>query len=151
MNPSDSDPRSIPKAALWLGYAGLIPFVVLASALWLMPELDQSETQSALLSYGAIILSFMGAVHWGLAMSSATRLSSRQFGVSVIPALIAWFAVFTPPVINASILIATFTGLWLYDILMAKTGKVPLWYPRLRTPLTLVVVASLIVAQLAVA
>ncbi len=149
MTPSDSDRASIPPVALWLGYAGLIPFVILASALWLLPDIDQSKTQSALLSYGAIILSFMGAVHWGLAMASTTALSTRQFGVSVIPALLAWFAIFTPPVVNVSILIAAFAGLSLYDGLMAKKGVVPAWYPKLRTPLTAVVIVSLVAAQLA--
>jgi hypothetical protein len=31
---------------------------------------------------------------------------------------------------------------------MVKQGKAPAWYPKLRTPLTAVVVASLIVAEL---
>jgi hypothetical protein len=32
---------------------------------------------------------------------------------------------------------------------MARAGKAPAWYPKLRTPLTAVVVLSLISAQLA--
>jgi hypothetical protein len=49
----------------------------------------------ALVNYGAVILSFVGALHWGFAMT-VQDMSAEQgrdrFIWSVIPALIAWIA-----------------------------------------------------------
>jgi hypothetical protein len=101
----------------------------------------------ALLLYASLILAFMGAVHWGLAMLQTRMDYQRQLGFSVIPALIAWVALFLPEILNYSVLIIAFALLCLFDTRMAKTGRAPNWYPRLRSPLTAVVVASLIVAQ----
>ena len=58
---------AIPQRVALLGYGGLLPFIATAfgsvldgahAALWL----------DALHAYGAVILSFVGALHWGFAM-----------------------------------------------------------------------------------
>jgi len=147
VNQSVSEASRLPPLAAQLGYAGLIPFVALSLGMWLLPESYQGQASTALLAYAAIILSFMGAAHWGLAIA-AEKVDGWQMGLSVIPALIAWFASFASPMINYSILIIAFAGLCVFDGRMVKQGKAPAWYPKLRTPLTAVVVASLIVAEL---
>jgi len=139
---------AVPAPAAWLGYAGLIPFVALAAGLWLLTAPYQGALHGALLAYAAIILSFMGAVHWGLAVANDT-VETRQLVASVIPPLAAWFASVAAPMINYSVLIVAFVGLCLFDGRMARAGRAPAWYPRLRVPLTAVVVASLVAAQLA--
>lgn len=148
MNRSASKEASVPVPAVQLGYAGLLPFVGLSLGLWILPEPYHGTINAALLSYAAIILSFMGAVHWGLAIAHSDGVNTWQLGLSVIPPLVAWFASLVSPMINYSILIMAFIGLCLFDGRMVKAGKAPAWYPRLRTPLTAVVVLSLIVAQL---
>ena len=90
----------------------------------------------------------MGAVHWGLAMLQSEKDFQQQLGLSVIPALVAWFAFFLPEILNYSVLIIAFALLCLFDTRMSKAGRAPSWYPKLRSPLTAVVVLSLIVAQL---
>jgi len=50
-----------------LGYAGLFPFFAAAAAALLGPPPWRGAALSALAAYGAVILSFLGAVHWGLA------------------------------------------------------------------------------------
>ena len=147
MSLSVSESDRMPPLAAQLGYAGLIPFVVLSIGLWIFPDAYQAQASAALLAYAAIILSFMGAVHWGIAIAGE-KVDGWQLGLSVIPALIAWFASFASPMINYSILIVAFAGLCVFDGRMVKAGKAPAWYPKLRTPLTAVVVASLIVAEL---
>jgi phosphatidylserine synthase len=89
----------------------------------------------------------MGAVHWGLAMLQTNMEYQRQLVFSVIPALVAWLALFLPEILNYSVLIIAFALLCLFDTRMSKTGRAPSWYPRLRSPLTTVVVASLLMAQ----
>ena len=139
--------QPMPRLPALLGYAGLTPFVGLSAGLWLMPPAYQPLLNQALLLYAGLILAFMGAVHWGLAMQLKSDTQHYQLGLSVIPALLAWVAFFLPEIFNYSILIIAFAMLCLYDSRMAKTGHAPSWYPRLRLPLTTVVVASLIVAQ----
>ncbi len=139
---------SVPRLPARLGYAGLIPFVVLSAAIWLAPADYQVLLNQALLLYASLILAFMGAVHWGLAMLRTDNNYQPQLGISVIPALLAWFALFLPEILNYSVLIIAFALLCLFDTQMTKTGRAPSWYPQLRSPLTTVVVACLIVAQL---
>jgi len=139
--------QPVPRLPALLGYAGLIPFVVLSAALWLVPTTYQLLINQALLLYASLILAFMGAVHWGLAMLQTEINYQRQLMFSVIPALVAWLALFLPEILNYSVLIIAFALLCLFDTRMSKTGRAPRWYPRLRSPLTAVVVASLVVAQ----
>lgn len=73
--------REVPKMPLYLGAAGLIPFVsctagLVAGGVDIAP-LSLSFTPEQLVHleavYGVSILSFMGAVHWGLAMVGYQR------------------------------------------------------------------------------
>ena len=57
-----------PKLAFALGLAGLVPFVSGALGLWVTPEAWRERVLEELLSYAAITLAFLGAIHWGLAM-----------------------------------------------------------------------------------
>jgi len=139
--------QPVPRLPALLGYAGLIPFVMLSAALWLVPASYQVLVNQALLLYASLILAFMGAVHWGLVMLQMEKNYQRQLIFSVVPALVAWLALFLPEVLNYSVLIVAFALLCLFDTRMAKQGNAPGWYPRLRSPLTAVVVGSLIVAQ----
>lgn len=143
----DKESLHVPRLPRVLGYAGLIPFVALSAGLWFLSSTYQPLLNQALLLYASLILTFMGAVHWGLAMQNLTGKQTYQLGISVIPALVAWFAFFLPEILNYSILIIAFAVLCLYDTRMTKHGNAPRWYPRLRSPLTAIVVLSLIVAQ----
>ena len=147
MTPIENQQSRVPPLPRLLGYAGLIPFVGLSAALWLLSSTYQPLLNQALLLYASLILTFMGAVHWGLAMQNLNNQQHNQLGASVIPALVAWLAFFLPEILNYSVLIIAFAMLCLFDTRMAKHGHAPSWYPRLRSPLTAVVVVCLIVAQ----
>ena len=68
----------VPRVPLALGLSGLIPFVVTGvGARFMSPDVS-AWMQSTQRAYGACILSFMGAVHWGLEMASyGGTLSTR--------------------------------------------------------------------------
>ena len=55
---------ALPATVAWLGYGGLLPFVFLATAIFIDPD-HAPLWGDALTAYGAIILSFVGALHWG--------------------------------------------------------------------------------------
>jgi len=127
MSQANSQKYPVPTLVTQLGYAGLIPFVTLALAVWFLPPDYFQQLHQALLSYAAIILSFMGAIHWGLAMASKESVGRLQLAISVIPALIAWFASLTSPLWNYSILLITFVCLCLFDNYMVKNLRAPGW------------------------
>ena len=142
---------SLPVLARWLGYAGLIPFVAIAAGLWLGPQEWRAALHAALLGYAAVILSFMGAVHWGLAMAGDGQGAQRRLALSVLPALLGWLALLLPAGLGYAALLLGFAALCLLDVLAGRHGLVPSWYPPLRVRLTAGVVLSLLVGGLALA
>ncbi|WP_339079088.1 DUF3429 domain-containing protein [Pseudomonas sp. TMP9] len=139
-----------PKLALLLGYAGLVPFVSGALGIWITPEGWRVVVLAALLDYAAVILAFMGAIHWGLAMRAedAGESAQIQLGLSVIPPLLGWLAISggMPTSFALPLCLLAFGGLYAADLRAVKLGLAPLWYPSLRRPLTIIVCLSLLVA-----
>lgn len=140
--------REVPKAAVWLGYSGLIPFVVLTLVCIFGGAYPYLLAVEALRGYGACILSFMGAIHWGLAIHPAAQDPSlKRLGLSVVPPLVAWASLLTPhPATGLLIQAFAFALLLSYDLSATREGRAPAWYPKLRVPLTGVVAICLVVA-----
>jgi hypothetical protein len=105
---------------------------------------------TALLDYAAVILAFMGAIHWGLAMRAQANdeRARLQLGLSVIPSLLGWVVIASgmPFGLALSILLFAFVMLYFADLRATALGLAPQWYPALRRPLTLVVSISLLLA-----
>ena len=130
------------STAKLLGYAGLIPFLTFSIGCWL-PLPYVTDALSVLIAYAAVILSFMGAIHWGAAMSSTGNKRNQYFLVSVSPALVAWVALITPAVPSLTILLFGFILLYLYDRAVQKSQDFPSWYIPMRKNLTIVVTVCL--------
>ncbi|APC05831.1 DUF3429 domain-containing protein [Polynucleobacter asymbioticus] len=89
----------LPPLVRKLAYAGLIPFVGLALMVQLAPTPVNYLSAESLAGYGAIITSFMGALHWGASLHTlgkpltGDRWVDRNAWIwGVIPALVAWVA-----------------------------------------------------------
>ena len=140
--------EAAPAVAKILGFAGLLPFI--AGSLYLLagPLTLAQVAANALIGYGAVILSFMGAVHWGLAL--AGRSPEFRFGVSVVPALAGWgallIALLGEHLLALTLLAAGFIGVYWLDLGAVRDGQAPAWYRGLRLKLTAVVVLSLGIA-----
>ncbi|MBH2034016.1 MAG: DUF3429 domain-containing protein [Pseudomonas sp.] len=143
-----------PRLAILLGYAGLIPFISGAIGIWITPPAWRTDVLTALLHYAAVILAFMGAIHWGLAMARERQddAAHRQLGLSVLPALLGWLAISSglPALLALALLISGFIGLYLADVHAVKLELAPRWYTALRKPLTAVVLISLLAAWVGV-
>jgi len=146
----DDQHQEIPTPAVVLGTAGLIPFLFLTGVLVSGNDSSSTVAREALFAYSIAILSFMGAVHWGLAMNTTPVAQPwRKYFVSVIPALAATATVFIEGAGLQFIWLAVcFVGLLVYDLYAVRRGEAPSWYPRLRWPLTLIVCACLGAAAL---
>lgn len=133
-----------PRLPWGLGLAGLIPFLALAGATWLAPLSGQLIAIPAFLTYSAVILSFLGGVQWGVAMSLESDDSGgfrARMALSMVPSLIAWPALLLHPVTGAWVLIAGFLLVRLHECGKASRELLPGWYQALRTLLTVVVIA----------
>jgi hypothetical protein len=138
-----------PMSVSLLGYGGLLPFALLTLALWAEPA-DSAFWTLALVSYGAVILSFVGAIHWGIAMMShglAPRLANRRFMWSVVPSLVGWSATLLPPQMGVWLLVAGFALHYWQDHLLQTHTTLPRWYLPLRRRLSVVACLSLVVAS----
>lgn len=134
---------TVPPAARWLGYAGALPFVAGALAS-VAPYPALAPFGHALLAhYGAIILSFMGGVHWGAAILRDDNILG-SLGRSVVPSLVALLAALIGGAPGLALLAAGFVGLLVYDERETRAGRLPLWYPLLRRQLTAVVTVCLL-------
>jgi len=138
----------VPSPAKWLGALGAIPFVFLALAGPFIEASFQERAHFGLAAYGAVILSFLGGVHWGLAIADAGSVQSNgatfaRLGISVVPSLVGWGALLLSKPISLLVLAAAFLGLLLFDMHASRKAQTPAWYPKLRLPLTVVVAASL--------
>jgi hypothetical protein len=143
---TEQNSLALPRTVAWLGYGGLIPFLALAPAS-LLDHHHGAQWSDALYAYGAIILSFIGALHWGLAMALpdlTERQRSAYFAWSVVPALIAWPAVLFSPPLAAPLLVVGFIAHYLQDRRLARQATLPGWYLPLRLRLSSVAVVSLV-------
>lgn len=133
----------LPRTALWLGLAGLLPF--LAGALVALLG-DGAAVRpfavAALAGYGAVILSFLGAVHWGFALRGTTDpaeagATAARLALGVVPSLVAWVALLLPRGPGLALLAAGVLATAAVETLTARGGLVPEGYMRLRWGLSL--------------
>jgi hypothetical protein len=145
--------NDIPRPAFWLGWAGVIPFAALSVSTLTGGDawsgVDQSRVLHVLVTYGMIILGFMGGVQWGLEMSRPEGNSATGFAASVIPALIAFAASFVSVFAALIILIAGFLILLAYARARIRAGIGPIWYGALRLQLSTAVILCLGIASVA--
>ena len=127
--------------ALRLAYAGLVPFIVGTALVWLIGgrDLDQHTfVTSALSSYAALVISFLGGIYWGLAvhqgdLSSQPSQQSPHFVIGVIPSVVAWIGVLMPPysglVVHGAMLVV---GYLIDRRYYPQLGVAPWLVPRFR-------------------
>lgn len=94
--PAAAAPNPLPSWALRLGYAGLLPFVTGALLVWLVRVEAHPYVTLGLSAYAAVIVSFLGGIHWGLAMRQSQPAPSLLVW-GVVPSFPAWVAVMMPP------------------------------------------------------
>jgi hypothetical protein len=139
----------LPERAALLGYAGLLPFLACAVAL-LLPEAGLREAAARLLpGYGAVILSFLGGVHWGLVLRSPSPRAPALLAIGVLPSLAGWLSLLLPLEKALAAQVAVFGAFWLYEHRVLGPGVIPPAYLAMRRWLTLVAIAALGLATMA--
>lgn len=128
------------RAAWALGLGGLIPFLAFALLSAAGPEAWRGFSFSALVAYGGVILSFLGAVHWGLALHAPEgerRFGPARLALGVLPALWAWVALLLPPPwIAPALVLGLLATVGVEQWAAATRALVPANYMLLRWALT---------------
>jgi hypothetical protein len=145
--------RPLPFLALILGVAGLIPFIGCA---YLALTPGGAPGIMALLAYGAVILAFLGGVHWGFALPEPSGRGERErLGLGVLPSLVGWVGLLLGiagiPEGGIAILLAGFLGITVVEARATRLGLMPTGYMTLRYGLSatvLLVLAVVLVLRL---
>ncbi len=148
------DHTGVPMAARWLGWLGVVPFVASAVLSLLAPPAAAAFAAQALVVYGAVLLSFLGGIQWGLAIGGVGAQASHQvsvarLGISVMPALVGWCALLLPRPHGLVLLAGAFALVLMVDLRAPREGRAPPWYPHLRWPLTVTAMSALMAGALA--
>ena len=121
--------------ALALGYAALLPFVAGAAGVWLLRDGDLGGLVAVVLSaYAAVVVSFIGGIHWGLGFAEPDA-PATLFAWGVVPALVAWPAALLDPRVGLPIHAAMLVACYAVDRAVYPRHRVARWL-RLRLRLT---------------
>ena len=120
------------KWALALGYAGVLPVAGLLVSAW--SGAWQHQAVNSAIIYAALILSFLGGIHWGFATSGFA--SKKHFLVSVVPSLWAWMVFAAPDFFTLLGIIFGLITFLVYEQRCDLIEKYPEWYLPLRKHLT---------------
>ena len=108
---NDPVPVTLPRAAVGLGYLAVLPFVGAAALAWIVEPTQRPLAAQILSAYAAVVVSFIGAIHWGLAFPQP-RPAPALFVWGVIPSIVMWIAVLLQPplglVVEAAMLVACY-------------------------------------------
>ena len=121
------------KWALALGYAGVIPVAGLLVLAWSSAAWQHQAVNSATI-YAALVLSFLGGIHWGFATSGFA--SSKHFLISVVPSLWAWSVFAATDFFTILGIIFGLITFLVYEQRCDLLEKYPEWYLPLRKHLT---------------
>jgi hypothetical protein len=146
----------IRRVAWLLAIAGAVPFIAMTAALLAEKSQVRIPAIAGLVTYAAVILSFLGGIEWGLAVQeryaaagadARERLRATALVVSALPSLAGWGVLWLPsPQWQLGAALALFIAVWAADLVLARQGLVPAWFVDLRTAVTAVVALTLGVA-----
>ncbi len=132
-----------------LGYAGLIPFVLLTALMWLVDAELLPFVAIALGGYAAAIVSFLGGVHWGIGFMQGSDASRFHFVWGVAPSLMAWLALLIPAYAALPLLGLVVVACYVVDRKMYPAAGLASWLP-MRLRLTVVATLSCVLGAAAV-
>ncbi|KAI0636445.1 hypothetical protein C8Q77DRAFT_502070 [Trametes polyzona] len=160
--------HAVPKPYVIFGLAGGLPYigatgatVYLArqagvAAQGLVPNIDPGVALTVLdqalnvqVAYGAVLLSFLGALHWGFEFSGygGHKYYSRLL-LGAAPVVYGWSTLALEPTMALIAQWIGFTGMWWADLRATGAGWTPKWYSQYRFYLS-ILVGSCIIGSLA--
>jgi len=142
-------PNSVTPAVRWAGFLGLMPFVFTLGLVTIGAPRGMAPLGLQIATaWGAVILTFIGAVHWGLALAGRLPWSVQTIVASTSPSVVGVMAILIAGERGMAILIAGFGLFWLYEN-RTHAEILPADYLDLRRVLTLCVCTLLVLTAFA--
>jgi hypothetical protein len=139
--------RRLPLA---LAIVGSVPFIALSAAVALQMFANTKTISTVLLTYAGVIISFMGGIHWGIAVvryADNRKVANVLIAESVATSLIAWSVILLGDTFTQLLVLTLlYTFIWAIDSILYSDDLIPVWFFNLRCIITPVVVVSLYVA-----
>ncbi|KAM0254854.1 hypothetical protein ACHAQJ_006346 [Trichoderma viride] len=101
------------------------------------------------LGYGAVIISFLGAIHWGLEYAEKKPQHDRtrfRYGMGLGASIIAWPTLLMPLEYALTTQFGAFVALYYADARATRNGWAPPWYAKYRFLLTAMVGLAIVVS-----
>ena len=132
-----------------LGLLGLVPFIYFSFIDSYFAIFNIEDRLTFIITYAAIILSFLGGIHWGIGMLKRSHAdpsveSKLRFFISVIPSILGWVSIFLYEYHAIMLLTLSFLLILLYDFISFRLNNFFQWYLFLRIILTFIVIISLL-------
>jgi len=103
-------------ASEWAAYLCLAPLLAGLAGVGLLPEAaERALAQRATIAWGAALLAFGGAVHWGLALAGRLPWRPLRIAGSLAPAVLAAAGVLVGGQVGLAVLTVGFGLLGLYE------------------------------------
>ncbi|KAG7448285.1 uncharacterized protein BT62DRAFT_1074774 [Guyanagaster necrorhizus] len=155
---------SVPKPAMVFGLAGTLPYVgASATTVYLAQQAGHAASGVATkidpgvaltildqalnvqMTYGAVMLSFLGAIHWGMEFAGyGGQKGYSRLMLGTAPMLVAWPSLALDPMAALTTQWVGFTALWWADAKATSNGWAPAWYSQYRFYLSVLVGACII-------
>ncbi|KAL4069129.1 hypothetical protein J3A83DRAFT_4248814 [Scleroderma citrinum] len=149
----------VPTPALVMGLAGGLPYIASAgttvylahqawkAAMGIVTNIDPGVALTVLdqalnfqVQYGAVMLSFLGALHWGMEFAEyGGSKGYKRLILGISPAVVAWSTITLEPMMALLCQWIGFMGLWYADNRATAAGWTPIWYSQYRFYLSLLV------------
>lgn len=98
-------------------------------------------------SHCSQIISFLGAIHWGLEWAGfGGHQGYRRYAIGVVATAVAWPTMLLSVEMGLIAQFTAFTFLYYVDARTAVAGWAPSWYPTYRFVLTFIVGASIVLS-----
>lgn len=141
--------QDVQGRAQQLAWFGLLPFVAGALLPWFVDDAAmRAELLELTLAYAAVILSFVGAVHWGRALGGAPA-AANWLNYSVIPALVGWIMWTVGGAFGLSGIAGAFALAYWFDRKAYRTDPDLTWFVLMRGKISAAVVTLLLVGAVA--
>ena len=137
--------NEVPRIPLFLTMVGLVPFIFLSLGIWFLNHALKPIALYYLLNYSVIIITFIGAIYWGVAMEKGEKYFKPYF-ISVIPALLCWLmfmGFFSNYILILVFFIFSFFFMYLVDVKYVRSNFFPTWYLALRKIVSVIVLLCL--------
>lgn len=132
------------QTAKTLGYAGVLPFLLMAIGIWLFEAAGVEWMLDAFRVWSAVMLSFLGALWWGLLLAHPQKIAEARQGsilmTGAMPVLVAAIALLLAPVVGLLVAVSGYAVFRWLETLPSHRDFYPRWFDQLRARLSWMVV-----------